>query len=281
METLNHWNKIAFVVHAAAAIGSFLIISGPKEDREVNLFRTGFKEGQNHSRVDLPVELVDDFSIDLKVVVVIFFVITALAHWAYSTDFWGLKWYSKEVLGYGWNPYRWIEYSLSASLMTYLISIVSGTKDSVSALASALIVPSLMISGLTTERALNQNALHFQSIKGTEAPVDAVVVWANILPSWFLFFTNWYIILANYSFISNEASKANEPVDPTVSFMVYSQLFFFSMFGLVLSYQVYRWATAKRGRIEPTFLIYEKAYIVLSAVTKLLLAATVVYAIRN
>jgi hypothetical protein len=63
--------------------------------------------------------------------------------------------------------------------------------------------------------------------------------------------------------------------------MVYSQLVFFSMFGVILSYQTYRWATSRKGRIEPTFLNYEKAYIVLSAITKLVLAATVVYAVRD
>ena len=61
--------------------------------------------------------------------------------------------------------------------------------------------------------------------------------------------------------------------------MVYSQLLFFSLFGIILTYQVYRWAPSGR-RIEPKFLSYEKAYIVLSAVTKLLLASTVVYAVR-
>jgi hypothetical protein len=214
--------------------------------------------------------------------VVGFFAITAFAHFVYATDFFGRGWYSNAVLGFGWNPYRWAEYSLSAGLMTYLISIVSGTKDQVSAITSALIVPSLMISGLTTERALHQNELHKWSVRGGKAaPIDPVVVWANILPSWFLFFTNWYIILANYTRISAQANAAGQPVDKSVAFMVYSMFFFFSLFGLIMSYQTYRWATCRAGRIEPKFIAYEKAYIVLSAVTKLVLAGTVVYAIRD
>jgi hypothetical protein len=236
---------------------------------------------QSDSRVDLPAKLEDDVSVDLKFFIVGFFVITALAHLLYATDFFGKGWYSGVINGFGWNPYRWIEYSLSAGLMTYVISIVSGTKDQVSAISSALIVPSLMVSGLTTERSLTQNAMHAWSVKGGEKPViDPFIVWTNIIPAWFLFFTNWYIILANYMRFSKGADEAGRPLDSSVKFMVYSQLFFFSLFGLILSYQVYRWATSRLGRIEPTFASYEKAYIVLSAVTKLLLASTVVYAVR-
>lgn len=284
VNTLRSWNWVACVVHLLATVVTYIILKPEgKPKREVNMCRLAYDiNNQTDSRVDLPVKLQPDAVIDLKYFVLGFFAITSIAHAVYATDFFGKGYYTSAVLGYGWNPYRWAEYSLSAGLMTYLISIVSGTKDQISAIASALIVPSLMISGLTTERALNQNALHDWSVKGgKKANIDAVVVWANILPSWFLFFTNWYIILSNYTRISAQAKEEGNPVDPSVSFMVYSQLFFFSLFGVIMSYQTYRWATSHKGRVEPSFIAYEKAYIILSAITKLVLAATVVYAIRN
>jgi hypothetical protein len=92
---------------------------------------------------------------------------------------------------------------------------------------------------------------------------------------------HWYVILSNYSKLSKEASDAGLPLDKSVGFMVYSQLGFFSVFGLIQTYQVYRWATLKPGRIEPSYIFYEKIYIILSAVTKLVLAGTVVYALRD
>jgi hypothetical protein len=283
--TLTKWNYVACGVHTAATIISYAILSpSGRPFRMVNMKYLTFDVNAppSESRVDLPIALEDDISFDLKFLVVTFFAITAFAHLLYATDFFGRGWYTKAVFGYGWNPYRWIEYSLSAGVMTYLITIVSGTKEQISALASALIVPSLMISGLTTERALNQNHVHKWSLKPVGRPkVDPVVVWFNILPSWFLFFTNWMIILVNYVRISRKARQSGRPVDFSVSFMVFSQLAFFSMFGVILSYQTYRWATVRRGRIEPAFISYEKAYIVLSAVTKLALAATVVYAMRD
>ena len=283
-KTLSRWNYVACVLHTAAAIVTYEILKpSGRPKRIINMQHLTYDpDGVSTSRVNLPVTLEDDITFDLKFLVVTFFAITAFAHFLYATDFFGRGWYTQAVLGYGWNPYRWIEYSLSAGLMTYIITVVSGTKEQVSALASGLIVPSLMISGLTTERALNQNSLHKWSLKGIGRPnVDNIVVWFNILPSWFLFFTNWFIILVNYTRISRRAKQSGNPVDWSVSFMVYSQLVFFSLFGVILSYQTYRWATAKRGRIEPTFISYEKAYIILSAVTKLALAATVVYALRD
>ena len=224
------WNWAACGVHTVAAVVSYIILKpSTKPMRIVNMSRLVYDiTKQTDSRVDLPVKLEDDVSVDLKWFVVGFFIITAVAHLLYATDFFGKGLYTKAINGYGWNPYRWIEYSLSAGLMTYLISIVTGTKDQVSAIASALIVPSLMVSGLTTERCLDQNALHAFSLGGAKPTIDAVVVWTNIIPAWFLFFTNWYIILANYLRLSKGAKEAGHPVDSSVKFMVYSQLFFFS-----------------------------------------------------
>lgn len=280
---LVQWNWAACALHTAATIGTLIILKPEdRPKREVQMCRFAFDPTEvTASRVNLTVKMEKVGIIDVKPLLVTFFLITAVAHGLYATDFFGQGWYSSAIEGYGWNPFRWAEYSLSAGVMTYLISCVSGTKDQISAIASGLIVPSLMISGLTTERALNQNALSAWSIKGgRKAAIDPVVVWANILPSWLLFFTNWYIILSNYYYVSRQASRAGKPVDPTVSFMVYSQLFFFSLFGVIMSYQVYRWATCRRGRIEPRFVVYEKAYIVLSAITKFVLAATVLNAVK-
>jgi hypothetical protein len=179
-------------------------------------------------------------------------------------------------MGIGWNPFRWIEYSISASLMIYLISAISGTKDSVSAIAAALITPSLMINGFTTEKEIQQNAIHnWTSGKGPKPDHDTAIIWSNFAPAWALFAVQWYIILANYFKMSEEAKDAGKPFQKSVQFMVASQVVFFSLFGVIQSYQVYKWFYAAVGKIEPTFAVYEKAYIILSAVTKLALAVSV------
>jgi hypothetical protein len=284
MNTLSKWNYAAAIVHLGATVYTALKLSN-RSKRLVDVFRLKFDDAQppSDSRVDIPVKIESKEKVDLKFFVVGFFAVTALAHFLYANDFFGRGWYSSEVLGFGWNPFRWIEYSLSAGLMIYLISITSGTKEQVSAISNALITPGLMINGFTNERALQQNALHDWSLQPTKPKpmVDYYILWSNLIPGWALFGVHWYVILSNYSKLSKEAQDAGMPLDKSVGFMVYSQLFFFAMFGVIQSYQVFRWATLKPGRIEPSYIIYEKAYIVLSAVTKIFLAGTVVYALRD
>jgi hypothetical protein len=285
METLSKWNYIAAAVHLGAAIYTALVLKN-RSKRLVEVFRLQFDDSlpPSESRVDIPVKIEPKEKVDLKFLVVAFFAITSFAHLLYANDFFGKGWYSSQLLGFGWNPFRWIEYSLTAGIMIYLISIASGTKEQVSAISNALITPGLMINGFTNERALQQNDLSRWSLNPTELSkphVDSFIVFSNLIPGWALFGVHWYVILSNYAKLSKEAKDANRPFDRSVSFMVYSQLIFFSLFGVIQTFQVYRWATARVGRIEPSYIAYEKAYIVLSAVTKLVLAGTVVYALRD
>jgi hypothetical protein len=284
MNTLSKWNYAAAVVHLGATIYTAVTLNN-RSKRLVDVFRLKFDDQQtpSDSRVDIPVKIESKEKVDLKIFVVAFFAVTAVAHFLYATDFFGSGWYSSQLLGFGWNPFRWAEYSLSAGLMIYLISITSGTKEQVSAISNALITPGLMINGFTNERALQQNALHDWSLQPDQPKpyVDYYILYSNLLPGWALFGVHWYVILSNYAKLSKEAKDAGTPLDQSVGFMVYSQLFFFSLFGIVQTYQVYRWATLKPGRIEPSYIIYEKVYIVLSAITKLALAGTVVYALRD
>jgi hypothetical protein len=284
MEQLTKINYAAALVHLVAAVASNFLLQSEKA-REVQMVRLTFdaQAPTPESPVDIPVKLENETKVDLKFIVVGFFAITSLAHLLYATDFFGAGWYSQQILGTGWNPFRWIEYSLSASLMIYLISAVSGTKEQISAVAAALITPGLMINGLTTEKALKQNALHDWSMDPrTEKPsIDTEIVLSNIIPAWLLYAVHWYIILSNYSKIVNEAKQAGKPIDSSVTFMVFSQLVFFSLFGLIQTYQVQRWISMRPGRIEPMYIEYERAYIILSAVAKLFLAGTVAYSLRD
>lgn len=283
MDSLIPYNYVAFLVHLVSAIVSYVILN--KNSSTVQMSRLKFDgEKTKLSRIDIPVDIEDNVQVDLKFIVILFFVITSCAHLLYATDFFGRGWYSWNILNYGWNPFRWFEYSISAGFMIYLISIASGTKDQISAVSSGLIVPGLMINGFTTEKALKQNLLHDWSLnpKVMKKPeVDTEIIFSNIIPAWFLFGVNWYIILSNYSKLSTEAKKDGKPFDTSVTFMVFSQLGFFSLFGIIQTYQVYRWYTSKAGKIEPSFVSYEIAYIILSAVTKLILGITVAFSIRS
>jgi hypothetical protein len=53
------------------------------------------------SRVDIPVTLENDATVDLKSIVIAFFAITSVAHLLYATDFFGKGWYSSQIMGFG------------------------------------------------------------------------------------------------------------------------------------------------------------------------------------
>lgn len=284
METLSKWNYVFAALHLGAAIYAGLVLKN-RSRRLVDVFRLKYDDSQppSTSRVDIPVMIENKETVDLKYLLVAFFAVTSVAHFLYANDFFGRGWYSTQVLGFGWNPFRWVEYSISAGIMIYLISISSGTKEQISAISNALITPGLMINGFTNERALKQNELHKWSLNPTvERPmIDVQILFSNLIPAWFLFGVHWYVILSNYAKLSKEARLAGNELDRSVGFMVYSQLFFFSSFGLIQTYQAFRFFTLKPGRIEPSYIVYEKIYIVLSAVAKLALAAVVLYALRD
>lgn len=278
---LTIWNSMASILHLGAFI--FTILYLKSANSKAIIYRNAFDDATtNISKVDIPVKLETAGTTNLKYLIASFFAVTSASHLLYATDFFGTKLYTRSVLGRGWNPYRWIEYSISASIMIYIISIVSGTKEQVTAVSAALITPGLMLQGYSVEGLLHQNELHDWSIGRIEKRpyVESAVLWSNFIPAWFLFIVHWYIIIANYTKITKEAKAATKPVDASVSFLVYSQVIFFGLFGVIQTYQVYRWATSKVGRREVGYITFEKAYIILSTITKLALAATVVYALR-
>lgn len=261
---MKRWNIAAAVVHGGAAIATLFL-----KDSKVQMYRSEYGDDVPLSKIDIPAKLVPKKQVSIKQLIFLFFLVTCLFHIFYALDIG----YSKALNGVGWNPYRWVEYSISAAFMIYVISAVSGTKDSVSAIAAALITPSLMINGFTTEKELQQNALSLWSQGlGPKPMQDSAIIWSNFGPAWALFGVQWYIILSNYFKLVGQAKEAGNPIEKPVQFAVISQLFFFSLFGVVQSYQVWQWF--KGVGVQPMFIVYEKIYIVLSAVTKLLLAGT-------
>jgi hypothetical protein len=82
--------------------------------------------------------------------VLIFFGITAFAHIYYYTDGFRSGKYSS-ALKMGWNPYRWVEYGASATVMTVLIASQLGIRDANHLLSLSLINIALQFCGFIVE----------------------------------------------------------------------------------------------------------------------------------
>lgn len=177
--------------------------------------------------------------------IAIFFFLSALFHFVIGTGYY--KTYAQNLTRHI-NKARWVEYSLSASLMIVLIGALSGIYD-----ASTL----LLMFGLTA--VMNLCGLIMERQNRDSENVDWTSFWvgslAGILP--------W---LAIKIYFLGAASEANNAI-PTFVYWIYVSIFIFFMSFAVNMFLQYK-------RIGPwrDYLFGERMYILLSLVAKSLLA---------
>lgn len=149
-------------------------------------------------------------------------------------------------LGEGRNYFRWVEYSLSSSLMVVLIAMLVGIADIAALLAIAGVNASMILFGLLQEK-YERPGTDVSLISWWFGVIAGAVPWLAI---------GWYLV---------SPGQAAEP--PGFVYAIFFSLFaFFNVFAIVmvLQYkQVGRWANYAHG---------EKTYIVLSLVAKSALA---------
>lgn len=204
--------------------------------------------------------------------VVLFFFFTALAHIYYGTDGAGTGKYSQAIRD-GWNPFRWVEYALSASLMSVLVGLVDGTRDTGALIGLVALTAATMGCGFVVESILR-------------GPVNQLVrdtVLAATAVGWTLFLGLWVILLYQFATTVSDVHNLYEGVldpngDPVrvptwVWVVVFLQLAYYASFGVVQIMHI-----RKKFSGGPfNYISIEKAYIFLSFFAKLSLAAGLGY----
>ena len=176
----------------------------------------------------------------LKGIIVSIFLITALFHLFY----WKSKNYIKEVNS-GKNRYRWVEYAITASLMIYIYSILSGVKDYYIVFLIVLFNIVLMSFGYFLEMSSNP-----------QAKFMALVMGFFILT---IIFTFTY-----YQFVNNiDAAKDTYDIPNWVYAIVLAMIFWWLSFGVI---GVLYYKASLKGKVN--FTRYEKYYIFLSYISK-------------
>lgn len=184
------------------------------------------------------------FDLSLPLLLVVFFVLSAMAHLTIATIY--NHRYNAD-LAKGMNKARWIEYSLSASTMIVAISLLVGIYD-LSSLVMMFILTAIMnLCGLVME-------IHNQTTKKTNWLSYWIGCLAGAVP---------WVVIALYLWLGYDSgSKA-----PAFVYWIFVSIFvFFNCFAInmVLQYK----------KIGPwkDYLYGERAYIILSLVAKSLLA---------
>lgn len=184
------------------------------------------------------------FNLSLPALIAVFLFICAIAHFTIATIY--NKNYSKD-LDLGMNKARWIEYSVSASVMMLAISLLVGIYDISSLLMLFSLSGIMNLMGLVME-------VHNQTTKKTNWLSYWVGCIAGIIP---------WIVIAFYMWLgADNGSKA-----PTFVYWIFVSIFiFFNCFAvnMVLQYK----------KIGPwkDYIYGERVYIILSLVAKSLLA---------
>lgn len=184
------------------------------------------------------------FHIQLPWLIATFFFLSAAAHLLIGTVY--NKRYNRD-LSHGLNKARWVEYSLSASIMMVAISLLVGIYDASSLVMIFVLIAIMNLMGLVME-------VYNQTTSKTNWLSYYIGCLAGAVP---------WLVVAFYLWLgAHEGSKA-----PTFVYWIFVSIFvFFSCFAInmVLQYK----------KVGPwkNYLYGERAYIILSLVAKSLLA---------
>ena len=184
------------------------------------------------------------FNLSIPLLIALFFFLSAAAHLIIATVY--NRCYNAD-LSKGINKARWIEYSISASIMMVAIAVLVGVYDFTNLVMIFVLIAIMNLLGLVME-------IHNQTTKKTNWVSYWIGCLAGIVPWFVIGFCFWL-----------SAEQGSAP--PTFVYWIFVSIFvFFSCFAvnMVLQYK----------KIGPwkDYLYGERAYIILSLVAKTLLA---------
>tara|TARA_B110000858_G_scaffold38834_3_gene44013 strand:- start:5316 stop:6194 length:879 start_codon:yes stop_codon:yes gene_type:complete len=185
---LQNLNAAAFVLHLALAIVSGVVgnlgLSPPvyevKNTFQYNSSSTGF--------IIVP-RFEEDGGFPITVMVVIFFSLTAFFHIGNITFLADVYFRGIENCA---TPTRWVEYTLTASIMSTIIAYLSGLRDEASLIAVAALVGTTMLFGGLVELVARpvsegawRDAISVRSLPHFMGYVPYIFAWLLILYSFF------------------------------------------------------------------------------------------------
>ena len=235
---LRKLNLIAAGLHGTQAIAVLLI----SKSFSVPITGTYLKFNKTTQHLDPATKTL--FNIQVSWLIVAFFLLSAVFHLFIVTVY--NKRYNRN-LKLGINKARWLEYSLSASIMMVAIGLLVGIYDAGSLLMIFALISIMNFMGLVME-------VHNQTTQKTSWLSYFIGCWAGLVP--------WLVVAGYLALGAHMGSKA-----PTFVYWIFVSIFlFFSCFAvnMVLQYK----------KIGPwkNYLYGERVYIILSLVAKSLLA---------
>ncbi len=230
---LRSWNLALGLLHAAQGVLILLLSTG---------FSIPIVAHSLTGPPGSPTQTVTLFDLRIGWAVAAFLFLSAIAHLLIASPWLNPRYVV--MLHEGRNDYRWIEYSLSASLMAVLIGVLAGITDVAAVIAIFGVNAAMILFGLLQER--------------YERPGG------RLLPFWL------GSLVGVVPWIAIGVYLAGIGTDATAPGFVYA--IFVSLFLFFMSFALNQWLQYQRAGRWSDYLYGERVYMILSLVAKSALA---------
>lgn len=259
------WNWIAAVAHGASAVGLgiyFLVKKGSINfNTDLYTYDIDLNEEDPDNSVLTAKKAVSISDVLLKILVIVYFAFTTFFHVLYATDCFRTGAYTRALANRN-NYFRWIEYAISSTIMTFLIAIVCGVKDLDAVILLVVMNIGMILCGQIVEAASGPNEKNIKV-------VATAIGWILLAGIAFVLFRCFFAALAD--------GKENGFKVPTfVYFIIFPLILWYASFGFVSLWQAFG-----KDKSIAKYLKVEKAYIFLSLFSKINLGYVIAFGLTR
>jgi hypothetical protein len=263
MTNLKKLNWAAAIAQGVTGLGILIYFLVKKGDINYNtaLYQYDIDEDQNDpANSKVIASMVWDVSgTFMKALVVIYFLFTCFFHVFYATDGFGTGAYSRALMNQN-NYFRWIEYAISSTIMTFLILIICGVKDFDLVIFAIIINIAMILCGQIAESAKEKK------VKYVALAVGFICLLGLS-----------YVILRTFFTRLSQANKYGFKIPGYVYAIVFPLVLWYISFGIVSLVQ----AIKGNPNNPMDYIKYEKWYIYLSFLSKLNLGVFVAFGLTR
>lgn len=241
----------------------------PNDDKlnfvEHTLYRTKIAVDPTNFKVSYVAQ--ETITLNVVYLIVGFYFITCIFHFLYASN---VNNFYVNGLRNNRNDFRWLEYSVTATIMIIVISLSSFLTNENDLLLIAAMTVGVMLIGFFVESNIGK--------------ASTASLWVSTFVGWLLLITAFVVIIVSFvSAISaaNDAIALNSSLDSLIPTWVYVvialEAFLFASFGAVQLSQLIVFAKTKQN----PFIKCEWSYHALSAVAKVLLGTMLFFGSMN
>ena len=268
-KTLKGWNISMGCVQLGMAIWLTILFNDKNLFKSENTFYVGVEPdySDDGALVKTKYELKNAENINVGAETVAFFYTTAFFHFLYALLG---KRYEDMVYKQNNNYLRWIEYSITATLMIRIIAVQSGIRESSTLQAITAGTIGVMLQGQIVESVLASKS------KITEN--DKKILFVSTVVGWLIMLWVFVIIIQQFLRLQSNVDKfdceKDVKIPDWVVTIIISQCIFYTSFGFIQLVQIWK-RLYKNEKYDYSF--FELFYLVDSLASKVTLGAMLAY----